>query len=79
MRHYNPARAARTGQPARGLLSVSQGKMGGRTFGVQPLRWGGGLRAVASVGPGPEVLLSLLPLATLHYTNVTTFQGPDAF
>jgi hypothetical protein len=38
MRHYNPARAAGTGQPAHGLLSVSQGKMGGRTFGVQPLR-----------------------------------------
>lgn len=39
MRHYNPARAAGTGQHGlKAVLSVSRRKMGGRTFGVQPLR-----------------------------------------
>jgi hypothetical protein len=38
MRHYNPARAAEPSSRHKAGLSASQGKMGGRTFGVQPLR-----------------------------------------
>jgi hypothetical protein len=60
MRHDNPARGERP-------TSAWQGKMGGRTFGVQSLRrcglgplWGAARCARLA---GPEVLLSLLPLA----------------
>jgi hypothetical protein len=79
MRHYNPARAAEPSSRHKAGLSASQGKMGGRTFGVQPLRFRGRVARGGVGWPGPEVLLSLLRLATLHYTKVTTFQEPDAF
>ena len=51
-----------------------RGKMGGRTFGVQSLRVLA-CRALMSTLAGPEVLLSLLPLATLDYTVTERFQA----
>ena len=54
------ARAA----PDMDKLNAFMGKMGGRTFGVQSLRCVGAVVSVLDArSAGPEVLLSLLPLA----------------
>ena len=63
-RHYNPARAEENARaPRQGFCRSFRGKMGGRTFGVQSLRGVGRSGACVRGWPGPEVLLSLLPLA----------------
>ena len=75
MRHDIPARETGPARfPVKGTLWSIRGKMGGRTFGVQSLRVLA-CRALMSTLAGPEVLLSLLPLATLHYTFGQRFQA----
>jgi len=59
--HKAPKIRARMARRERENPERLDGKMGGRTFGVQSLRKNGPSCAVASVGLGPEVLLSLLP------------------
>lgn len=61
-----PARVVGRNSPIRRL--EHQGKLGGRTFGVQSLREVTRC-ALASRWAGSEVLLSRLPKSNLDYTN----------
>src|SRR4029453_6485091 len=75
-RQYNPARADRSSpaHPAGLTVGPSWARCVGEHLGCSPCGELAGRALVSTVGRGPEVLLSLLPLATLHYTVVTIFQ-----